>query len=89
MASSIEALDERRTKLIKALHNKEAEYIQGYYQPKEQQFCQAYTQALLNLGVHTTQQGESYYVVVKAHLTVNTPISQAVRTIVEQTKELG
>jgi hypothetical protein len=89
MASSIKALNERRTKLIKALHNKEAEYIQSYYQPKEQQFCRAYTQALPNLGVYTTQRGESYHVVVKAHLTVNTPISQAVQTIVEQTKELG
>jgi hypothetical protein len=71
------------------LQSKEAEYIQSYYQLKEQQFCWAYTQALPNLGVHTTQQGESYYVVVKAHLTVNTPISQAVQTIVKQTKELG
>jgi len=43
----------------------------------------------LNLGVHTTQRSESYYVVVKAHLIVNTPISQAVHTIVKQTKELG
>jgi hypothetical protein len=89
MAPSIKALDEYRTKLFKALHSEEAGYIEDYYQPKEQQFCRAYTQTYLNLGVHTTQRNESYHVVVKAHLTVNTPISQAVHTIVEQTKELG
>jgi hypothetical protein len=89
MAPSIEALDECRAKLLTALDSKEAKYIQSYYQPKEQQFCRAYTQTYSNLGVHTTQRGESYHVVVKAHLTVNTPISQAIQTIVEQTKELG
>src|ERR1700734_3498404 len=89
MAASIKALNECRAKLIAALEDEEVEYIQSYYQPKEQQFCQAYTQTYRNLGVHTTQRNESYHVVVKARLTVNTPISQAIQTIVEQTKELG
>jgi hypothetical protein len=88
IAPSIKALNECCTKLLEALHNEEARYIKDYYQLKEHHFCQAYTQTYLNLGVHTTQHGESYYVVVKAHLIVNTPISQAVHTIVKQTKEL-
>jgi hypothetical protein len=89
MTPSIKVLDECRSKLLKALDSGEAGYIQGYYQPKEQQFCRAYTQTYSNLGVHTTERGESYHVVVKTHLNVNTPVSQAVQTIVEQTKELG
>ena len=48
-----------------------------------------YTQTYLNLGVHTTQRGESYHVVVKAQLHKNMPISKAIQVIVEQTKELG
>ena len=88
MAPSIKALNKCRAELLTALNSKEAEYIQSYYQLKEQQFYRAYTQTYSNLSVHTTQRGESYHVVVKAHLTVNTLISQAIQTIVEQTKEL-
>jgi hypothetical protein len=64
--SSIEDLDECYTKLLAALYNKEAEYIQSYYQPKEYQFCRVYTQTYLNLSVYTTQHNESYHNVVKA-----------------------
>jgi hypothetical protein len=87
--ADIKTLDECREKLFKALHPEEAQYIESYYQPKEHHFCRAYTWTYSNLSVHTTQRGESYYVVVKAYLTAHTPISQAVQTIVEQTKELG
>jgi hypothetical protein len=71
------------------LDSKEAKYIQSYYQPKESQFCQAYTQTYLNLGVYSTQQNESYYNVVKAKLYKNISISKAVQIIVEKTKDLG
>jgi hypothetical protein len=36
IAPSIKALDECCAKLLAALDSKEAEYIQSYYQPKEQ-----------------------------------------------------
>jgi hypothetical protein len=88
-APSVEDLDERRGKLLEALHSEEAVYIQSYYRPKEYQFCRAYTQTYLNLGVHSTQRNESYHNVVKARLNKNMPISKAIQVIVEQTKELG
>jgi hypothetical protein len=66
-----------------------AEYIRSYYQPKEYQFCRAYTQTYRNLGVHTTQRNKGYHVVTKARLSKNTPLSKAIRIIVDQTKEIG
>jgi hypothetical protein len=74
--------------LFKALDKKEQVYICGYYQEKEPQFCKAYTQQLLNLGVYSTQRNESYYVVVKTKLYQNLPILKAVHTIANQTAEL-
>jgi hypothetical protein len=50
-APSIKDLDEYRAKLLAALRFEEAEYIRNYYQPKEYQFCRAYTRTYLNLGV--------------------------------------
>jgi hypothetical protein len=86
---SVEDPNECRAKLLAALHNEEAYYMQSYYQPKEYQFCRAYTQTYLNLGVHTTQRCESYHIVVKARLNKNMPLSKSIQTIVEQTHKLG
>jgi hypothetical protein len=88
-APSIEGLDECRGKLLAALYSDEAEYIRGYYLPKEYQFCRVYTQTYSNLDVHTTQRNGSYHNIVKAKLHKNMPISKAIQIIVEQTKELG
>jgi len=74
---------------LKALDDKEAEYIQGYYQPKEYQFCRAYTQTYMNLGVHTTQRSESNHHVLKARLHKNLPVSRAIQIILDQTQLLG
>src|SRR5436305_2822188 len=49
-ATSIEELNKYRTKLLEALEHEEANYIMNYYQPKEYQFCQAYTHAYLNVS---------------------------------------
>jgi hypothetical protein len=87
--SSLESLKECCTKLFTVLYSKEAKYIQGYYKPKEPQFCQAYTQTYLNLGVCSTQHNKSYHVVVKARLNKNISISKAIQVIVEQTCKLG
>ena len=54
-APSVEDLDERRGKLLEAMHSEEAVYIQSYYQPKEYQFCRAHTRTYSNLGVHSTR----------------------------------
>ena len=88
-ATSIEELNKYRTKLLEALEHEEANYITNYYQPKEYQFCRAYTRAYLNLGVNSTQRSESYHTVVKAPLNKNMPLSKAIQVIVDQTKELG
>jgi hypothetical protein len=42
-ALSVKELEKCRSALLQALDGKEAEYIQSYYQPKEYQFCRAYT----------------------------------------------
>jgi hypothetical protein len=88
-APSIEELDKCRSKLLEALDGKEVEYIQGYYQPKEYQFCRAYTQTYMNLGVHTTQRSESNHYVLKARLHKNLPVSRAIQIIQDQTRRLG
>jgi hypothetical protein len=88
-APSLEELEECRSKLLVALEHKEQAYIRNYYQLKEFQFCRAYTQTYQNLGVHTTQRGESYHVVVKTKLHKDMPISKAIQIILQQTKNLG
>ena len=53
-ASTIEKLNTARNQLIFALDPDEKEYLIGYYQPKEPQFCHAYTSQYRNLGVTAT-----------------------------------
>ena len=77
--ADIDSLNEKRDELLKELHDEEKEYIRKNYQPKEPQFCRAYTRTYLNLGVHSTQRNESYHVVVKQKLHKHLPISKAVR----------
>src|SRR3979411_2413780 len=83
------ALDKCRDELFKALDSEEQVYIRSYYQEKEPQFCRAYTQQLPNLGVYSTQQNESYHVVVKTRLHKHLPLSKAVHMIIDQTADLG
>jgi MULE transposase-like protein len=88
-APSIKELDKCRSTLLQTLDSKEAKYIQSYYQPKEYQFCRAYTQTYINLGVHSTQRSESYHFVLKARLHKNLPVSRAIQIIQDQTRRLG
>ena len=83
-APSVEELENCRSKLLKALHGIEVQYIESYYQPKEFQFCRAFTKNYPNLGVHSTQRNESYHNIVKARLHKNMPISKAIQTIVDR-----
>jgi hypothetical protein len=73
-APSLKDLEERLAKLLAALDSEEAEYIQSYYQPKEDRFCRAHTQTYWNLGVYATPHDEPYHVVVIARLNKNMPI---------------
>ena len=87
--ADINSLDENCSELLAELCDEEKKYICDFYQPKEPQFCRAYTQTYLNLGVHSTQRNESYHVVVKQKLHKHMPIVKAVQSITTKTAELG
>jgi MULE transposase domain len=82
-APTISALKGYCKELLEALHNEEQVYLCDYYQPKEPQFCWAYTRELWNLGANTTQRSEGYYVVVKEKLHKHLPLSKAVQIITD------
>jgi len=88
-APDIERLEIARKILLRNVLAREREYIQNYYQPKEVQFCRAYTNTYINLGVYSTQRNESYHVVVKKNLNKNLTISAAVEALVTKTSELA
>jgi murein L,D-transpeptidase YafK len=88
-ALTVKDLQDRRTKLLKALHYEERVYLCNYYQLKESQFCQAYTHKLWNLSANTTQRNKGYYTVVKERLYKHSPLSKAVQIIADQTADLG
>jgi hypothetical protein len=76
-----------RTILLQSLQPRERHYLQQYYQPKEIQFCRAYANTYVNLGVYSTQRIESYHVVIKRNLNKNLTISVAIEALVSQTAE--
>ena len=88
-ASDLEALETARTTLFSRLQRQERHYLRSFYQPKESQFCHAYTRLLPNLGVNSTQRGESYYVVVKVKLYKNLTVSATYKAIITKTKKLA
>jgi hypothetical protein len=69
----IDSLDDKHEELALELFAEEVEYLESYYQPKEHQFCRAYTRTYPNLGVHSTQRNELYHVVVKVKLHKHLP----------------
>jgi hypothetical protein len=85
----LEGLEKARNILLGRLHKQERDYLRQYYQPKEVQFCRAYTRTYINLGVHSTQRNESYHVVVKKRLHKNLSVSDAIEAIVAKTLELA
>ena len=88
-ASDLEALKTARITLLSRLQRQERHYLRSFYQPKESQFCHAYTRLLPNLGVNSTQRGESYHVVVKVKLHKNLTVSAACEAIIIKTKKLA
>jgi hypothetical protein len=83
-----EALEVARTKLILNLRVDEKEYLVNYYQPKERQFCRAYTSFYRNLGVYSTQRVEGSHPIVKSNLNKNLSVSEAIMRICEQLESL-
>ena len=60
-----------------------------FYQPKKVQFCHAFTNTSINLGVYSTQRNESYHVIVKRNLNKNLTVSAAIEALVSRTSELA
>lgn len=51
------------------------------YQPKEHEFVRAYTCSYPNLGINSTQRGESYHNVIKSLVNRQMPLAESVRRI--------
>ena len=87
-APDFDTLEEARDKLILSLNNNEKEYLVGWYQPKEPQFCHAYTRQYRNLGVHSTQRVEGNHPLLTANLHKNLKVSDAVFRICNRLESL-
>lgn len=77
-APDLDALEKARDDLILSLGVSEKEYLVGWYQPKELQFCHAYTCQYRNLGVHSTQRVEGNHPLLTANLNKSLKILDAV-----------
>jgi hypothetical protein len=88
-ANTVDEMIDARKALLSQLRKGERDYLTEFYQPKEHQFCRAYTRTYVNLGVHSTQRNESYHVVVKQRLHKNLSLSAAVEALIGQIKELA
>jgi hypothetical protein len=67
-----------------SLNQEEKEYLTRWYQPKEPQFCKAYTCQYLNLGSYATQRIEKNHNVISTHLHKNLRVSEAILRICER-----
>jgi hypothetical protein len=80
-APDLDALETARNTLVLSLKNDEKEYLTGYYQPKEPQFCHAYTCHHRNLGVHSTGRVERNHYTVSSNLHKNLKVIDSVERI--------
>jgi len=87
-APDFDQLEEARDALIISLNNSEKEYLTGWYQPKEPQFCHAYTRQYRNLGVHATQRVEGNHSLLTTNLHKNLKVSDAVFRICNRLESL-
>ena len=90
-APDLDALEDARDELLLKLKVSEKEYLTGWYQPKELQFCYAYTSQYRNLGVHATQRVERNHQVLRdsANLNKNLTLSDAVFRICNSLESLA
>jgi hypothetical protein len=87
-APDFDTLEDARNKLISRLNISDKEYLVGWYQPKEPQFCHAYTRQYRNLGVHSTQRVEGNHPLLTANLHKNLKVSDAVFRICNRLESL-
>ena len=87
-APDFDQLEEARDELILSLSNNKKEYLTGWYQPKEPQFCHAYTRQYRNLRVHATQRVEANHSLLTAKLHKNLKVSDAVFRICSRLSSL-
>jgi len=87
-APDFDTLEDARNKLISRLNISDKEYLVGWYQPKEPQFCHAYTRQYRNLGVHSTQRVEGNHPLLTANLHKTLKVSDAVFRICNRLESL-
>ena len=80
-APTLDILDTARDSLILALKSDEKEYLTGWYQPKESQFCKAYTCQYRNLETYATQCIERNHFTVSQPLHKNLRVAEAIERI--------
>ena len=89
-APDLDKLEDARNRLILSLKVSEKEYLTEYYQPKEPQFCRAYTSQYRNLGQYSTARSERNHQVQResANLNKNLTLSDAVLHICNSLESL-
>jgi hypothetical protein len=87
-APDFDTLEDARNKLISRLTISDKEYLVGWYQLKEPQFCHAYTRQYRNLGVHSTQRVEGNHPLLTLNLHKNLKVSDAVFRICNRLESL-
>jgi hypothetical protein len=88
-APTLDALDTARDALILAPRSDEKEYLTGWYQPKESQFCKAYTCQYKNLETYATQRIERNHFTVSRTLHKNIRVSEAIERICDHINSLA
>ena len=88
MAPTHEETETAKKELFAELHRSDRAYIEGYYVPKESQFCRSHTRKLPNLGCGSTQRNEAFHNRVKEVTHRTQPLSTAVQGIRNLTLKL-
>ena len=85
-----EKVPERREELYDLLKPKEVAYLKKTYLPKERLFQRASTRLFPNLGMNSSQRGESKHRDVKSRgLNRNLPLYKAVSILIGQAREVA
>ena len=72
-SETLAAADEKRGKLLAQFGAEEQRYLREYYQPKEDQFLQAYMKTYPHLGCNSTQRAEGTIPSLKRFVTAKHP----------------
>jgi hypothetical protein len=88
-AETDDELLKARTEFMRMLRAPERQYILTFYQPKEPQFVHRFTRYYRNLGIHSTQRGESYHHYSGRGLYKNLLLSSAIKLIAQNLKKMA